>query len=380
MQKILLVFGTRPEAIKMFPLMKELKKYKTDFNVLVCVTAQHREMLDQVLKFFDIIPDFDLNIMTNNQSLSTLTASVLSSMETVLNKSRPDFVLVHGDTTTSFSASLACFYKGIPVGHIEAGLRTHNMLAPFPEEFNRKVVGQIVKWHFAPTELSKKNLLNENIPKENIWVTGNTVIDSLKYILKNFKDNKNHTSAVNKKFQTILGFNIKEKKIILITGHRRENFGLGFKKICAALKELAIKYKDINFVFPVHLNPLVINPVKHYLGMVNNIKILNPLPYQEFVFLLKHSYIILTDSGGLQEEASSLGIPVFVMRETTERPEAIQSGIINLVGTKTKMIVNEVSELIENKKMYLHTAKPNNIYGDGLASQRIVKVLRNLNE
>lgn len=380
MRKILLVFGTRPEAIKMFPLLKELQKYKKEFNVMVCVTAQHREMLDQVLNFFEIIPDFDLNTMTNNQSLSLLTANIITSMNSLLDKLNPDIVLVHGDTTTTFSASVASFYRRIPVGHVEAGLRTYNMSAPFPEEFNRKVVSQVTKWHFAPTKLSKRNLLKENIPSENIWVTGNTVVDSLRYILKNFKDKKDYSKAIKNKFRHLLGFDVEEKQFILVTGHRRENFGQGFKDICNSLKELSTKYRDISFVYPIHLNPLVIKPVNRLLGKVDNIKIIKPLPYQEFIFLLSQAYMVLTDSGGLQEEASSLGVPVLVMRKVTERPEALESGIIKMVGTNPKIIVDNVTELIENKIVYTKTAFPNIIYGDGLASNRIVKVLRTLNE
>jgi UDP-N-acetylglucosamine 2-epimerase (non-hydrolysing) len=376
MQKLLLVFGTRPEAIKMAPLLMELKKYPKQFNVIVCVTAQHREMLDQVLDFFDIKPDLDLDIMVRKQSLSDLTANVLLSVTKVLKEHKPDYIIVHGDTTTTFSASLAAFYQGISVCHIEAGLRTFNMLAPFPEEFNRRIVSNIAKWHFTPTEQSKNNLLDEKISHENIWVTGNTVIDSLEYITKKFKTDGNYSRNIYQKFIKFLNFDIKANKYILVTGHRRENFGKGFEGICNSLKLLSLKHPFVNFVYPVHLNPIVLEPVQSILGNLKNVKILKPLVYEEFIFLLQHSFCVLTDSGGLQEEASSLGIPVLVMRDFTERPEAVNSGILKIVGTNQNSIINNISELLENNHLYEKIAIPNEIYGDGFAAKRIVKTLR----
>jgi len=378
MKKILLVFGTRPEAIKMAPLFRELKKYPKFFNVRVCVTAQHREMLDQVLCFFGITPDIDLNIMTKEQSLSQLTSNVLLSINNVLAKEKPDILLVHGDTTTTFASALSAFYLGIDVGHIEAGLRTHNMAAPFPEEFNRKIVSNIAKWHFTPTNISKNNLLKEGLASSKIWVTGNTIIDSLYIILKRFSESKDYSATINKNLNEILNFDLKKKKFILVTGHRRENFGRGFQSICQSLKELSNKYPGINFVYPAHLNPNVIEPVKSILKGLENVKIIKPLNYDDFIYLLKYSYAVLTDSGGLQEEASSLGIPVLVMRDNTERPEAIDSGILNMVGTNQLNIINKVSELIEDEKLYNKIAISNNVYGDGLAAKRIVEILRSI--
>jgi UDP-N-acetylglucosamine 2-epimerase (non-hydrolysing) len=378
MKKILLVFGTRPEAIKLAPLFRELKEYPKFFNVRVCVTAQHREMLDQVLCFFGITPDIDLNIMTKEQSLSQLTSNVLLSINNVLAKEKPDILLVHGDTTTTFASALSAFYLGIDVGHIEAGLRTHNMAAPFPEEFNRKIVSNIAKWHFTPTNISKNNLLKEGLASSKIWVTGNTIIDSLYIILKRFSESKDYSATINKNLTEILNFDLKKKKFILVTGHRRENFGRGFQSICQSLKELSNKYPSINFVYPAHLNPNVIEPVKSILKGLENVKIIKPLNYDDFIYLLKYSYAVLTDSGGLQEEASSLGIPVLVMRDTTERPEAIGSGILNMVGTDQLNIINKVSELIEDEKLYNKIAISNNVYGDGLAAKRIVETLRSI--
>ena len=378
MKKILLVFGTRPEAIKMAPLFRELKKYPKFFNIRVCVTAQHREMLDQVLCFFGITPDIDLNIMTKEQSLSQLTSNVLLSINNVLAKEKPDILLVHGDTTTTFASALSAFYLGIDVGHIEAGLRTHNMAAPFPEEFNRKIVSNIAKWHFTPTNISKNNLLKEGLASSKIWVTGNTIIDSLYIILKRFSESKDYSATINKNLNEILNFDLKKKKFILVTGHRRENFGRGFQSICQSLKELSNKYPGINFVYPAHLNPNVIEPVKSILKGLENVKIIKPLNYDDFIYLLKYSYAVLTDSGGLQEEASSLGIPVLVMRDNTERPEAIDSGILNRVGTNQLNIINKVSELIEDEKLYNKIAISNNVYGDGLAAKRIVEILRSI--
>lgn len=378
MKKILLIFGTRPEAIKMAPLFLELKKYPKKFNVIVCVTAQHREMLDQVLYFFNIVPDIDLNIMIKEQSLSQLTSNILLSINNVLLKEKPDILLIHGDTSTTFASALSAFYLGVDVGHIEAGLRSRDMKAPFPEEFNRKIVSNIAKWHFAPTNISKNNLLEEGLISSNIWVTGNTIIDALNIVLKRFDGTNEYSVTTHNNLAEILNFNLKEKKFILVTGHRRENFGKGFQNICNSIKELSQKYPSINFVYPAHLNPNVIEPVQLILKNLQNVKIIKPLNYDNFIYLLKHSYAVLTDSGGLQEEASSLGIPVLVMRDITERPEAISLGILNMVGTNQQNIINKVSELIDDEQLYNKIAISNNVYGDGLASKRIVEILRSI--
>ena len=368
-KKILTVFGTRPEAIKMAPLVKELAN-QYDFESKVCVTAQHREMLDQVLEIFNVKPDYDLDIMKSNQDLYDITSNILLDMKDVLDDFKPDLVLVHGDTTTTFATTLAAFYQKIDVAHVEAGLRTGNLYSPWPEEANRKLTGVLAKYHFAPTSTAKLNLLKENIDEKNIIVTGNTVIDALFLALDKTKQNKNLEQKI------IQELNLKiDSQFILITGHRRENFGQGFINICEAIKELAIKYPKINFIYPVHLNPNVRKPVNEILSNLENVFIIEPLDYLPFVYLMSKSYLILTDSGGIQEEAPSLGKPVLVMRDTTERPEAIKAGTVKLVGTNKEKIVNEVSRLIEDKQEYNKMSKAYNPYGDGKASKKIIEFL-----
>lgn len=381
MKKILLVFGTRPEAIKMAPLVMELKNNPTEFNTIVCVTGQHREMLDQVLKVFDIKPDYDLNIMKQGQDLYDITSRVILGMRNVLKECGPDIILVHGDTTTSMAAALSAFYQKIPVGHIEAGLRTHNIYSPWPEEMNRQITSRIATYHFAPTKLSKENLLNEGIEENRIIVTGNTVIDALHLVVERIKND----IMLQEELKVILslsGYNIerlsKGRKLVLITGHRRENFGEGFLQICNAIKTLALKYPEIDFVYPMHLNPNVREPIKEVFGDKNkilNIYFIEPLDYLPFVFLMEKSYIVLTDSGGIQEEAPGLGKPVLVMRDTTERPEAIDAGTVKLVGADYNKIVNEVSSLIDKESCYNMMAKSTNPYGDGKSALKIVKYL-----
>jgi len=369
MKNILLVIGTRPEAIKIAPLIIKLKKLNNKFNTKVCLTAQHRQMLDQVLEFFEIQADYDLNLMKPNQNLHTLTADIITSIKPVYEDFKPDWVLVHGDTTTSTAAALAAFYSGINVAHVEAGLRTFNKKAPFPEEMNRNITGRIADLHFAPTKASKKNLLNEAIEENTIYVTGNTVIDALKLGIT--KVNENSHEIVHLK--SIINF---QKKIILVTGHRRENFGDGFENICEALKTLAEKYNnDVEIVYPVHLNPNVQNPVNKLLSNQPNIKLIQPLNYEAFIWIMNKSYIIITDSGGVQEEAPSLGKPVLVMREVTERPEAVEAGTVILVGTNKEKIINESEKLLTNSSYYTQMSNKHNPYGDGLASDRIVAIL-----
>jgi len=363
-KKLLFIFGTRPEAIKMAPLIKEFKKY-FEFEVKVLVTAQHRQMLDQVLRIFDIKPDYDLNLMKSNQDLYDITSYVLLGLRDILKSYKPDLVFVHGDTTTTFAASLASFYQKIPVAHIEAGLRTYDIYSPYPEEINRQLTSRIANYHFAPTELAKNNLINEGISKERIFVTGNTVIDALFEILSKIKNEQ----------ISIDGYEINNRKYILVTGHRRENFGIGFLNICEALKEVAISNPEIDIVYPVHLNPHVQKPVYSILGQIKNIYLIKPLDYISFVYLMSKSYIILTDSGGVQEEAPSLGKPVLVMRNTTERPEAIEAGTVKLVGTNKDSIEIEINKLIRNKKAYVEMSKANNPYGDGKSCERIVKAI-----
>jgi len=376
MKKILIVFGTRPEAIKMAPLIKEFEKYKKDFNVKVCVTAQHREMLDQVLNLFEIIPDFDLDIMKPGQDLYDITSKVLLGMREVLTDFEPDIVLVHGDTTTTISTALAAFYKQIPVGHVEAGLRTGDIYSPWPEEANRLLTTQISRYHFAPTQKNKENLLKEHINEQNIIVTGNTVIDALFWVLNKIKDDKSLQSKLVSQIQK-MGYLISDRKMVMVTGHRRENFGEGILNICSALKELANKYPEVDFVYPVHLNPNVRKPVKEILLGIDNVYLIEPLEYLPFVFLLNHSYLVLTDSGGLQEEAPSLGKPVLVMRDTTERPEAVEAGTVMLVGTNKEAIISNVSKLIDDDIFYKKMAYAHNPYGDGNASKRIIEFLKN---
>ncbi|MDC6452825.1 UDP-N-acetylglucosamine 2-epimerase (non-hydrolyzing) [Alphaproteobacteria bacterium] len=378
MKKVLVVFGTRPEAIKLAPLVYELRKNSDCFNVKVCVTAQHRQMLDQVLNIFKIDPDNDLNIMKVDQNLFDVTAEILLGMQEVFKENRPDLVLVHGDTTTALASSLAAFYTDIPVCHVEAGLRTFDLNAPFPEEFNRQIVSKIAKWHFAPTKLSKKNLMNENISEDRIIVTGNTVVDALYFILERISEDTTRRAQIEVGLDACLNFDWRSDRFVLITGHRRENFGFGFNQICSAIKRLAIKFPKVNLVYPVHLNPNVRQPVKELLSHFDNIFLTEPLDYEPFVYLLKHSYLVLTDSGGIQEEAPSLGKPVLVMRDVTERPEAIEAGTVELVGANEEKIVTGVSKLLEDTSVYLRMSRAHNPYGDGSASARIVNVLKSM--
>jgi len=378
MKKVMLVFGTRPEAIKMSPLVHALKADPMIFEVKVCITAQHREMLDQVLEIFNITPDIDLDLMTKEQDLFDLTSSILLEMRRVLDENKPDIVLVHGDTTTALATSLACFYKNIDVGHIEAGLRTYDIYAPFPEEFNRQVVSKITKYHFAPSETSRENLLIDGVNKKNIIVTGNTVIDALKNTIKNIKNDSNHRGEINNLLRDTLPFNFETDLFLLITGHRRENFGRGFIEICQSIKKLSKKYPNYHFVYPVHLNPNVQQPVLEILNGIENVHLIAPLDYEPFVWLLFHCYLVLTDSGGIQEEAPSFGKPVLVMRDTTERPEAIEAGTVELVGTNQIRIIDAVSSLIENKFLYEKMSKASNPYGNGEASIIIKEFLKNL--
>lgn len=379
----MLVFGTRPEAIKMAPLVKEFQKYPLEFKTIVCVTGQHREMLDQVLQIFDIHPDYDLNIMKQEQDLYDVTARVLTGMRDVLKESQPEIVLVHGDTTTSMAAALAAFYQQIPVGHVEAGLRTHNIYSPWPEEINRQITGRIATYHFSPTSLSKQNLLNEGIKSDGVTVTGNSVIDALYMVVDRIKKDQ----KLNFQLEDILnnaGYSINrlsgKRKLVLITGHRRENFGDGFISICKAIKALAEKYPDVDFVYPMHLNPNVRKPIYEVFGdrQLSNMFFIEPLEYLSFVYLMEKSTIVLTDSGGIQEEAPGLGKPVLVMRNTTERPEALDAGTVKLVGTNYDVIVNEVSLLLEDSAHYEKMSKAVNPYGDGKACNRIIeKILEN---
>jgi UDP-N-acetylglucosamine 2-epimerase (non-hydrolysing) len=376
MKKLMIVFGTRPEAIKMAPLVKALQKCSDSFITKVCVTAQHREMLDQVLDVFALTPDYDLNIMKPGQDLYDVTANVLQSMKSVLAEFRPDLVFVHGDTTTSFAAALAAFYQKIPVAHIEAGLRTRNLYSPWPEEANRQLTGRLAKYHFAPTETSAKNLRNENIDSANIIVTGNTVIDALCLVLGRINSEAELEQAILAELAQKNFILNKEKRLILVTGHRRENFGEGFVNICEALKQIAQQHKNIDIVYPVHLNPNVQKPVKEILSDTDNVFLIEPLGYLPFVYLMSRSYLIITDSGGVQEEAPGLGKPVLVMRETTERPEAVEAGTVKLVGTSREKIVAQTDELLNNSHSYRNMSQANNPYGDGKACARIVAFLR----
>lgn len=374
MKKNLIIFGTRPEAIKMAPLVKAFLKNTDTFETKVCITAQHREMLDQVLTFFEITPDFDLDLMKPNQNLYSLTADIITSLKPVLEEFKPDYVYVHGDTTTTMAASIAAFYSGAKVCHVEAGLRTFNKRSPFPEEINRSIAGSISDYHFAPTSTSEQNLLNENIKKSSILVTGNTVIDALHYssnkvTSKNYSDNEVLT------LKTIVE---KSKKLILVTGHRRENHGQGFINICNALKQIGLENSDVQIIYPVHLNPKVQKPVYKLLEGIDNITLIAPLSYPSFVWLMSQSYLIITDSGGVQEEAPSLGKPVLVMRDTTERPEAVEAGTVLLVGTDTNKIIKETNTLLKDKNAYSKMSKLHNPYGDGLSCQRIVEFISKL--
>lgn len=382
MKKVMLVFGTRPEAIKMCPLVKEFQKYPEQFDTKVCVTGQHRELLDQVLRVFEVTPDFDLNIMKQGQDLYDITSSVLNGMREVLHATKPDILLVHGDTTTSTAAAIAAFYQQIPVGHVEAGLRTHNLYSPWPEEMNRQITGRIATYHFAPTPLSEKNLQDEKVSGQ-IFVTGNTVIDALHLVVNKLKNNK---ELSNKQIQTLKssGYDITRldngKKMVLITGHRRENFGDSFISMARAMKDLSIKYPTVDFVYPMHLNPNVRKPIHEVFGddltVYDNFFFIEPLQYLEFVYLMEKSTIVLTDSGGIQEEAPGLGKPVLVMRDTTERPEAIKNGTVHLVGTGHDSIVNEVSTLLDDAVAYEKMSTAMNPYGDGKACSRIVSILK----
>jgi UDP-N-acetylglucosamine 2-epimerase (non-hydrolysing) len=370
MKKILSIFGTRPEAIKMAPVVKALAK-NPDIESLVCVTAQHREMLDQVLQLFEITPDYDLDIMKSGQSLTEASSRMLLALEPVLKECKPDMILVHGDTSTTLCAALAAFYQQIPVGHVEAGLRTYNIRSPWPEEANRQLTSIITKLHFAPTKTSAQHLYDEHNNPDNIHITGNTVVDALLEVKEKLETNKSLRESIQSQFSG-LDFT---KRRVLITGHRRENFGDGFESICQAINELATKYPDYEFVYPVHLNPNVREPVNRLLKELTNVKLIEPQDYLPFVYLMSTSHIILTDSGGIQEEAPSLGIPVLVMRETTERQEAVEAGTVKLVGTHAPTIVAEVSNLIENEPIYEKMSKSHNPYGDGQASQRIVETI-----
>ena len=383
MKKVMLVFGTRPEAIKMCPLVKEFQKHSSDFETIVCVTGQHREMLDQVLNIFDVTPDYDLNIMKQGQDLYDVTARVLVGIRDILKEVQPDVVLVHGDTTTSTASALAAFYQQIPVGHVEAGLRTHNIYSPWPEEINRQITGRIATYNFAPTPLSKSNLLREGINEDSITVTGNTVIDALYWVVDKIKTD----AELQKDLDAVLdnaGYDVARlsdgKKLVLITGHRRENFGDGFINMCTAIKDLTKKYPEVDFVYPMHLNPNVRKPIHEVFGEdlsnLGNMFFIEPLEYLSFVHLMSKSTIVLTDSGGIQEEAPGLGKPVLVMRDTTERPEALEAGTVKLVGTNYEKIVTEVSRLIDDSEYYDTMSKAVNPYGDGLACERIVNFIK----
>lgn len=372
MTKNLIIFGTRPEAIKMAPLVKEFQN-NSEFETKVCVTAQHREMLDQVLDFFDITPDYDLDLMKPNQNLYSLTSDIILGLKPILEEFNPDYVYVHGDTTTTMAASIAAFYAGAKVCHVEAGLRTHNKFSPFPEEINRQVTGRIADLHFAPTIQSKNNLLQENVKEDSIIITGNTVIDALIESSEKVKEIENTEIDNLKKIVD------PAKKLILVTGHRRENHGQGFKDICHALKEIATTNKDVQIIYPVHLNPNVKKPVYKILGDTNSINLVDPLAYPAFVWLMNQSYLIITDSGGVQEEAPSLGKPVLVMRDTTERPEAVEAGTVILVGTNKELIVKECNDLLINTNRYQKMSALHNPYGDGKACQRIAKHIISLN-
>ena len=382
LKKIMLIFGTRPEAIKMIPVIKSLQQEKDFFQINICVTGQHREMLDQVLNIFDIIPEYDLNIMQKGQDLYSITTKILLGLRDIFQQERPDLVLVHGDTTTSTAAALAAFYQKIPVGHVEAGLRTHNIYSPWPEEMNRAITGRLATFHFAPTTLSKNNLLHENVAPEKICITGNTVIDTLHYALEKLNGSITLLKSIKQEILSA-GYDTArlsaEKKMILITGHRRENFGEGFMEICLAIKELNSRYPDVDFIYPMHLNPNVRKPIAEIFGSTppENMFFIEPLDYLPFVFMMKKSYLVLTDSGGIQEEAPGLGKPVLVMRDTTERPEAIDAGTVKLVGASYDNICRETSILLDNAKAYNAMSNAVNPYGDGSAGRRIADYLKN---
>lgn len=384
MKKVMLVFGTRPEAIKMAPLVKEFQRYAEEFDTVVCVSGQHRELLDQVLSIFDIVPDYDLHVMKQGQDLYDITSRVLLGMRDVLRESKPDVVLVHGDTTTSMAAALAAFYQQIPVGHVEAGLRTHNIYSPWPEEMNRLITGRIATYNFAPTQLSRQNLLNEAVEDDSIFVTGNTVIDALHWVVDKIREEKTLSQSLAEELRRG-GYDTSRlangKKLVLITGHRRENFGEGFLQMCRAIKSLTERYPEVDFVYPMHLNPNVRKPIHEVFGEkldgLKNMFFIEPLEYLSFVFLMEKAHIVLTDSGGIQEEAPGLGKPVLVMRDTTERPEAVEAGTVRLVGTDYDAIVDNVSTLLDNQDVYNRMSQAVNPYGDGYACSRIVEALRN---
>lgn len=379
MKTVMLVFGTRPEAIKMAPLVKELQQRPDEFRTIVCSTGQHRQMLDQVLRIFDITPDFDLNIMKQGQDLYDVTARVLCGMRDVLADARPDAVLVHGDTTTSTAAALAAFYQQIPVGHVEAGLRTRNIYSPWPEEMNRQLTGRIATWHFAPTPLSRQNLLDEGVAPEAITVTGNTVIDALYLVVDKIKSDPRLSAQLDARLLAAGYDTARQRPLVLITGHRRENFGSGFIDMCTAIKQLTARYPEVDFVYPMHLNPNVRRPIHqvfgHDLSGLGNMFFIEPLEYLSFVHLMEKSTIVLTDSGGIQEEAPGLGKPVLVMRDTTERPEALAAGTVRLVGTDRQRIVDEVAALLDNPHHYAAMSQAVNPYGDGHACPRIAQTL-----
>ncbi len=385
MKKIMLVFGTRPEAIKMAPLVKELQKHTDRYQTIVCVTGQHRQMLDQVLYLFEITPDYDLNIMKQGQDLFDVNSRILLGMRDVLSACSPDLVLVHGDTATSTAAALSAFYKQIPVGHVEAGLRTFDIYSPWPEEMNRQLTGRIATLHFAPTETARKNLLQENTLDKNITVTGNTVIDALYAVVDKIDTNAELQMSISEHIVS-LGYDVSRlennRRLVLVTGHRRENFGDGFMNICGALKELALRYSDVDFVYPMHLNPNVRRPIEDVFGNQNlpNVFFIEPLDYLYFVYMMKQSYLILTDSGGIQEEAPSLGKPVLVMREVTERPEPLEAGTIRLVGTNRDLIITETSRFLDDKAYYEANQRIANPYGDGNACSRITKAINDFFE
>ena len=379
-KKVMLVFGTRPEAIKMAPLVKAFQKHPEEVETVVCVTGQHREMLDQVLRIFNVVPDYDLNIMKSGQDLYDITSRVVLGMRDVLKESQPDVVLVHGDTTTSMAAALAAFYLQIPVGHVEAGLRTHNIYSPWPEEMNRQITGRIATFNLSPTALSRQNLLEEGVSEDKIIVTGNTVIDALHMMVERIKSDATLSVTLQSELKS-RGYDVGRladgtRRMVLITGHRRENFGEGFKHICQAIKTLSERYPEVDFVYPMHLNPNVRRPIKEVLGDAltadNNLFFIEPLEYLDFVFLMEKSNIVLTDSGGIQEEAPGLGKPVLVMRDTTERPEALEAGTVKLVGTDYDKIVSHISQLLDSREHYEQMSKAVNPYGDGLACSRIV--------
>ncbi len=372
MKKVLTVIGTRPEAIKMAPVVREFARYPDIFNSKICVTAQHRQMLDQVLELFEIVPDYDLDVMKDGQDLGDITCKVLTNLSPVLDEFRPDLVLVHGDTTTTLGASLAAYYKKIEVGHVEAGLRTRNIYSPWPEEINRRVAGSIARYHFAPTERSKRNLLDERVDEHTIFVTGNTVIDALLGVVDKLHTDTSLYEQMKEKFS----FLDPGKRLILVTGHRRENFGTGIENICHALRNLVDKYKDIEICYPVHLNPNVQAPVERILGDVTSVHLIEPQQYLPFVYLMNSAYLILTDSGGVQEEAPSLGKPVLVMRDATERPEGLDAGTVRLVGTDTNTIVTEAIRLLDDSTVYKQMATAINPYGDGKAAQRIADAIK----